>query len=179
MIYFFLASGFEEIEALCPLDVLRRAGISVMTVGIGAKEITGAHGITVVADMIDSDFCDDSPELVFLPGGMPGTLNLAASDTVKQAVMNAYNNGAYISAICAAPMILGEMGLLKGRRATCYPGFEDKLTGASVSSEKVVADGKILTAKGMGAALEFALLIVEVLKGKEKANEIRHSVIAD
>lgn len=179
MIYFFLASGFEEIEALCPIDILRRAGINVTTVGIGAKEITGAHGITTVADMTDAEFCDDSPELIFLPGGMPGTLNLRASDTVKRAVLNAYNNGAYIAAICAAPMILGEMGLLRGRRATCYPGFEDKLIGASVSSEKVVADGKILTAKGMGAALDFGLLIVETLISKQKADELRHSVIAD
>lgn len=179
MIYFFLASGFEEIEALCPLDILRRAGINTVTVGIGAREITGAHGITVTADMTDADFSDDSPELVFLPGGMPGTLNLDASDKVKKAVLDAYNNGAYIAAICAAPMILGQMGLLDGRRATCYPGFEDKLRGASVSPEKVVADGKILTAKGMGAALDFGLLIVEVLKGKQKADELRRSVIAD
>ena len=179
MIYFFLASGFEEIEALCPLDILRRAGIEAVTVGVGAKEITGAHGITVTADMTDADFCDDSPELVFLPGGMPGTLNLDASETVKRAVLSAYNSGAYIAAICAAPMILGQMGLLNGRRATCYPGFEDKLTGASVSPDKVVADGRILTAKGMGAALDFGLCIVEILKGKETADKLRRSVIAD
>ena len=179
MVYFFIADGFEEIEALCPLDLLRRVGIEVKTVGIGAREIVGAHGIKVTVDMLDSEYSDNSPELVFLPGGMPGTLNLAKSDAVTSAVKTAYQKGAYIAAICAAPMILGEMGLLEGREAICYPGFEDKLIGAKLSDKRVVADGKILTAAGMGAALDFGLLIVSILKGKDAADDLRRAVIAD
>ncbi len=179
MIYFFIATGFEEIEALCPVDILRRAGLEVRTVGIGGKEITGAHGITLTTDMTDSEYSDSSPELIFLPGGMPGTLNLLESKTVRDAVMNSYNKDLYIAAICAAPIILGELGVLKGKEAICYPSFESELTGAVISEKRIVADGKILTAAGMGVALDFALLIVELLCSKQTADDIRHAVIAD
>ena len=182
MIYMFLAEGFEEIEALCPLDLMRRAGLLVRTVGIGGSKITGAHGIAVCADMTDSELDalpDSSAELIFLPGGMPGTLNLQASPTVKSAIELAIKNGSYIAAICAAPSILGDMGLLCGKEAICYPGFEDRLTGAKLSKARVVRDGKIITAAGMGAALDFGLLIVEVFCGAEKAAQLRCAVIAD
>lgn len=179
MIYMFLAEGFEEIEALCPLDLMRRAGLPVTTVGIGGIEITGAHGITVRSDIADKDFKDESPDLVFLPGGMPGTLNLAKSSAVMTAIQAAKTSDAYIAAICAAPSILGDMGLLEGKEAVCYPGFEDRLTGAHLSKKRVVLDGKILTAAGMGVALDMGLAIVEILCGKEKAKELRHAVIAD
>ena len=179
MIYFFLAEGFEEIEALCPIDLLRRAGLDVTTVGVGSREICGSHGIKVACDILDSEYNDKAPELIFLPGGMPGTLNLKASDTVQRAIKEALECDAYIAAICAAPMILGELMLLDGKKAICYPGFEDKLIGATVSDKKVVRDGKILTAKGMGAALDFGLMIVEIFKGKEIADSLRTAVIAD
>lgn len=179
MVYFFIAEGFEEIEALCPLDLLRRAGIEVKTVGVGSREIKGSHGITVMTDMTTAEYRDDAPELVFLPGGMPGTLNLRADDTVIGAVKTAYSNGAYVAAICAAPMILGELGMLDGREAICYPGFEDKLIGARISERRAVADGHVLTAAGMGVSLEFGLLIIEKLCGKETAEKIRAAVIAD
>ena len=179
MIYFFLAEGFEEIEALCPIDLLRRAGLEVNTVGVGSKEICGSHGIKVAADMLDTEYNDKAPELIFLPGGMPGTLNLQASDTVQRAIKEALLCNAYIAAICAAPMILGELGILNGKEAICYPGFEDKLIGAKISDKKCVKDGKILTAKGMGAALDFGLMIVEVFCGKECAESLRSAVIAD
>jgi len=179
MIYMFLAEGFEEIEALCPLDLMRRAGLSVTTVGLGSTSITGAHGITVKADMADVDFADANPEMIFLPGGMPGTLNLAASEVVKQAILHAHETGAYIAAICAAPSILGDMGLLVGKEAICYPGFEDRLVGATVSKNRVVSDGKILTAAGMGVALDMGLKIVEIFRGKAVAADLRHAVIAD
>ena len=179
MIYFFLAEGFEEIEALCPIDLLRRAGLEVKTVGVGSKEICGSHGITVRADIKDSEFNDIAPELIFLPGGMPGTLNLKASDTVMRAIADADKNGVCIAAICAAPMILGELGILKGKEAICYPGFEDKLIGAKISKKRVVRDGNILTAAGMGAALDFGLAIVELFKGKDEADSLRRTVIAD
>ena len=179
MVYFFIAEGFEEIEALCPLDILRRAKIEVKTVGIGGKYITGSHGITVTTDMTDKEYSDTSPELVFLPGGMPGTLNLLASDTVRNAVKSAYDNNAYVTAICAAPMILGEMGLLYGKEAICYPGFEDKLRGAVISDKRVVVDGKIITAAGMGAALDLGITLVKILCGEDCAKELRHAIIAD
>ena len=179
MVYFFIAEGFEEIEALCPLDLLRRAGVEVKTVGIGGNKITGAHGITVETDIADTEFSYDSPEMIFLPGGMPGTLNLAASDVVRYAIEKANADGAYIFAICAAPMILGERGFLDGKEAICYPGFEEKLIGAKVSDKTVVLDGKIATAKGMGVALEFGLLAVSVLCGEKVAADLRVAVIAD
>ena len=179
MVYMFLANGFEEIEALCPLDLMRRANIEVTTVGVGAREITGAHGITVVADTTDSSLVIDKLDMVFLPGGMPGTLGLAASDVVKNAINTAISSGAYVAAICAAPSILGDMGLLNGRNAVCYPGFENRLVGATIPDAKVVLDGKILTAKGMGAAMEMGLKIVELFRGTDFAVKLRHDVIAD
>ncbi|MBE6546714.1 MAG: DJ-1/PfpI family protein [Ruminococcaceae bacterium] len=181
MIYMFLAEGFEEVEALCPLDLMRRAGLSVTTVGIGGAMITGAHGITVRSDMSDTEFSAlsaPSAELIFLPGGMPGTNHLAASSAVNKAILRANEQDAYIAAICAAPSILGDMGLLKGKEAICYPGFEDHLIGAVLSDKRVAVDGKILTAAGMGVALEFGLTIVSILCGEEKARELAHAVLA-
>jgi len=179
MIYMFLADGFEEVEALCPLDLMRRAGLEVKTVGVGSSQITGSHSITVTADMTDADYADEAPTLVFLPGGMPGTLNLDASRTVHRAIEAAVREGGYLAAICAAPSILGKKGLLAGKRAVCYPGFEEALTGATVTALHVVKDGKILTAAGMGAALSFGLAIVAELCGAEKAQALRTAVIAD
>ncbi len=179
MIYMFIAEGFEEIEALCPLDLMRRAGLDVTTVGVGDTFITGAHGITVQTDIADSDFRADDLEMVFLPGGMPGTLNLAASKVVINAIRSAIECDSYIAAICAAPSILGDMGLLTGKQAVCYPGFEDRLTGASIPDCKVVLDDNILTAKGMGAALDMGLKIVEIFRGADAAEDLRHAVIAD
>ena len=179
MIYMFLAEGFEEIEALCPLDLIRRAGIDAKTVGVGSDLITGAHGITVRADITDNEFEYNDVDMIFLPGGMPGTLNLAKSETVVNAIKKAVDSNAYIAAICAAPSILGDMGLLCGKEAICYPGFEDRLTGATVSDKKVVLDGKILTAAGMGAALDMGLEIVKIFCGNESASKLRSAVIAD
>ena len=182
MIYMFIAEGFEEIEALCPLDIMRRAGLEVKTVGIGSTEICGAHGITVRTDIDTVTYdalSDKSFDMIFLPGGMPGTLNLAASETVIGAIKAAVSEEKYVAAICAAPSILGDMGLLKGKDAICYPGFEDRLCGATVSDKRVVLDGTYLTAAGMGAALDMGLKIVELFCGSEKAASLRKAVIAD
>ena len=177
MIYMFLADGFEEVEALCPLDLMRRAGLSVKTVGINKNEIVGAHGIKIIADMSDIEYSDNEAEMIFLPGGMPGTLNLANNTTVINAINKAALDGSYIAAICAAPSILGDMGLLNGKEAICYPGFEDRLKGAVISKNKVVSDGKIITAAGMGVAYDMGIEIVRVLCGDKKANELKEATI--
>lgn len=179
MIYMFLADGFEEVEALCPLDILRRAGLEVTTVGVGGKDvIRGAHGIIVHADIPDVMYRDSTPEMIILPGGMPGSTNLDTSKTVDAALRAGAKNGAYLCAICAAPMVLGKRGLLRGKNAICYPGFEEHLEGAAVSSESVVRDGKCITAKGMGVALEFGLELVRALKDDGTAERIKASVYA-
>ena len=177
MIYLFLADGFEEIEALTPVDILRRAGKQVTTVGIGGKNITGAHGITVLADIQDRDLDVTDADMIILPGGMPGTLNLDASPIVHGAIDTAMANGAYIAAICAAPTILGKRGLLTGKKATCYPGMEADLKGAILSEGTVAQDGKIITAAGIGAALPFALKLVENLCGAETAKKLASAVV--
>lgn len=177
MIYMFLAAGFEEVEALAPLDLLRRAGLEVTTVGIGGKMITGAHGITVAADIADVEYADHAPEMVILPGGMPGTRNLDTSPTVDAALRAAVECNGYLAAICAAPMVLGKRGLLKGKRAICYPGFEKFLDGARLANRHVVRDGNVITAAGMGVALKFGLELVTVLRGEETAANLAASAI--
>lgn len=179
MVYLFLANGFEEIEALAPLDLLRRAGVEVTTVGIGGDVITGSHGITVHADIPDTLYTDQSPEMVVLPGGMPGSKNLDASRTVDMALKAAIRSNAYIAAICAAPMVLGHRDLLVGKEAICFPGFEKELNGAKISQKRVVRDGNVITAAGMGVATEFGLELVKALKGADTADGLRRAILAD
>ena len=180
MIYTFLADGFEEIEALCPVDIMRRAGLTVTTVGIGKKEIIGAHGICVLADVSDSELVLEDIDLIFLPGGMPGTKNLDASQTVHNAIDLAIEQNAYIAAICAAPMILGKRGLLNGKNAVCYPSFEEYLIGATIpENTRLITDGKVITAMGMGVSHELGLEIVKLLCGDQKSKELRTAIIAD
>ncbi|MBQ8309851.1 MAG: DJ-1/PfpI family protein [Clostridia bacterium] len=181
MIYMFLANGFEEVEALAPLDLLRRAGCEVTTVGIGGDTIVGSHKIAVQVDIPDTMFRDARPEMIILPGGMPGTKNLDASRTVDVALRAAASSGAFLAAICAAPMVLGKRGYLNGKTATCFPGFEEYLTGADLAPDgvRVVTDGKVITAAGMGVAIEFGLALVRVLKGDDAANQLRAAVLAD
>lgn len=177
MIYVFLASGFEEIEAIATIDILRRAELSVTTVGIGGKNIKGSHGIIVSADEADSSvLLSDTLEAVVLPGGMPGTLNLEKSSTVSEFIDFAMDNNKLVAAICAAPSILGHKGLLTGKNATCFHGYEDQLIGAIISDKSVVIDGNIITAKAAGVTIDFALAIVKVLKNKETAEKIRMSM---
>ena len=177
MVVLFLADGFEEIEALLPLDLLRRASLQTITVGLGGHEIRGAHGITVLADT--DRVPDGEIDMVILPGGMPGAANLDASDMVADTLARASARGGYLAAICAAPMILGHRGLLRGVRATCFPGFEDALDGAHLAADRVVRDGRIITAAGMGVALEFGLALVAALCGQARADTLRAAVLAD
>ena len=177
MVYMFLAEGFEEIEALCPLDLLRRAGVDVKTVGVGSKTVCGAHGIRVLADMCEDDLISFDADMIILPGGMPGSLNLDASEITDKLISAVTKNGGRIAAICAAPLILGRRGLLEGKEATCYPGFENELKGATICEKPVITDGNVTTAKGMGVALEFALELVRVTLGEKVASEIGASVM--
>lgn len=178
MFYMFLAEGFEEVEALSPLDLLRRAGIEVRTVGIGGRLIRGSHGIGIEADMTDAEYTGAGLEGVILPGGMPGTRNLDASETVDAALRAAFDGGKYICAICAAPSVPGRRGMLAGRRAVCFPGFEDTLKGALHTGARVERDGMTVTAVGMGAAVEFGLEIVAAVKGEAAAKKLASSVLA-
>ncbi len=186
MIYEFLAEGFEEVEALCPLDLLRRSGLSVVTVCVSddgaSRMVTGAHGISVEADISAKEAAEmlrrgGDIDMIILPGGMPGTKNLDASELVHGFITKAAESDAVISAICAAPMILGKRGLLEGKKATCFPGFEEYLTGAEIGG-RVAVDGKVITSCGMGAALEFGLALVEAMKGKETAEALAKAVLA-
>lgn len=180
MVYVFLAKGFEEVEALTPVDFLRRAGIEVTAVGVGGEYVEGAHGITVKADVSEAAVSCENAEIdmVVLPGGMPGTLNLKASETVNAFIDKAVSEGAYVAAICAAPSILGEKGILKGKMAVCYPGFEDKLAGAMVFNAGVICDGNIITANAAGAAVDFAAQLISALKGDDAAEAVLKAVIA-
>lgn len=174
MIYVFLANGFEETEAIAPIDILRRAELEVVTVGIGEEIITGSHGISVIPDITEVDFVpDEKLDMIVLPGGMPGTLGLEKSRTVGDAIDYCIKNDKYIGAICAAPSILGRKGLLEGKKATCFPGFEDFLLGAEYTGEAVVQDGMIITAKGAGVAVEFGLKLAEVMKSPASAAKIK------
>lgn len=164
MVYVFLANGFEETEALVTVDVLRRAGYEVITAGVEGEYITGSHGITVKADeLVDALIPTDALEAVVLPGGMPGTLGLKGSEKVAEFIRFAYERKKVIGAICAAPSVLGAMGLLRGRVATCYPGFEDELLGATVEKAPCCISDNIVTAKGAGAVFEFSFALVDLI----------------
>lgn len=177
MIYVFLANGFEEIEALAPVDLLRRSGKDVKLVGVGGNVITGSHGIAVQTDMTASEIVlGGELEMIVLPGGMPGTLNLEKSEIVQTAIDFCAERGIYIAAICAAPSILGHKGLLNGKTAIAYPGFETQLEGASISTSSVVQDGNIITAQGAGAAISFGLKLVEILDDNTEANALSDAI---
>lgn len=174
MIYVFLANGFEEIEAVAPIDLLRRCELEVVTAGVGGKAIRGAHGITIAADVLVEDITlGDDIDMIVLPGGMPGTLNLEHNRFVQSVIDYCVAKNKLIGAICAAPSILGNKGLLEGKEATCFPGFEVSLKGARMSDKLVCVDGNIITAKGAGVAIPFALKLVEMLCGKERANTLK------
>lgn len=165
MIYVLLAEGFEEVEAIAPVDILRRAGIEVKTAGVGGEYVYGAHNIQIKADMKIEDIDISSAQGIVLPGGMPGTLNLQKDATVNKLIEHCHNNNLLICAICAAPMILGELGLLNGKKATCYPGFEEHLKGAVLGENPVEVSDNFITGKGPGASFEFGCAIVNYIKG--------------
>lgn len=163
MVYVFLADGFEEIEALAPVDVLRRGEVDVKTVGVGGKKITGSHNIAVSCDITLDEVSLDDLDGIILPGGLPGTTNLEVNDEVSKLIDYAATKGKIIGAICAAPMILGHKGLLRGKNAVCFKGFEKELAGAHVLDRPAVRDGNIVTAWGAGGAMDFALLYLATI----------------
>lgn len=180
MIYVFLAEGFEEIEAVTVIDVLRRAGMDVKTVAItGELQVIGAHQITVTADISVEEVDLDRASAIVFPGGMPGTDNLDRSEDVGRLIFQAHKENKVIAAICAAPMILGKRGWLKGKDAVCFPGFEKYLEGANVKTVKAVISEKIVTSRGAGTAMDFACKILEVLGKKDVADGLKQNMLYD
>lgn len=180
MVYVFLAPGFETIEALTPVDYLRRAKVEVKTVAVtrsAEKTVVSSHHIPVIADITEQELDLNGCEMVVLPGGMPGTVNLEASETVQYALNYCTANGIPVAAICAAPSVLGHKGILNGKKATCYPGFETELGTAIHTGAPVESDGDVVTGRAAGNANQFAFALIERLRGKEAADAVRNSVV--
>ena len=172
MVYVFMAHGFEEIEALAAVDILRRADIETVMVGVGSKTITGSHGITVHCDISEREVSKRGANMIVLPGGLPGTYNLEKSSVVQSCIDKAVEDSKWIGAICAAPSILGRKNLLDGKRVTSAPGFSDQLGDSVYTASPVEVDGKIITANGAGSSVAFALKLVECLVSLEKATQL-------
>ncbi|MGN1451354.1 MAG: DJ-1 family glyoxalase III [Eubacteriales bacterium] len=175
-VYILLAEGFEEIEAVAPADILRRLEINTVLVGVSSKTVKGAHGIEITADATLNRAVGAVPDAVVLPGGMPGAKNLDACRPVRELVGKVAAGGGVVAAICAAPMVLGRMGLLDGKKATCYPGFEEHLSGAEICREAVVTDGNFVTANGPAAAADFGFAIGTILKDEVSAAFVRRAM---
>lgn len=174
LIYLFLAEGFEEIEAIAPIDIFRRAGIEVKTISItDNKLVTGAHDVSILADACFDETTFEEESLLFLPGGIPGATNLAAHNGLNSLIEKQAAAGKNLAAICAAPIVFGQLNLLKGREAICYPGYESKLINATISKDFKVRSGNIYTGKAAGVAMDFALMIVSDLKGEKVAESIK------
>ena len=177
MVYILLGSGFEEAEALVPADLLRRADIPVALVGVDGMSVTGSHGITVTADCTLDQVVWDELELLFLPGGLGGVDAIRSSSAAMELIRRTHGAGRWLAAICAAPTILADLGMLEGRQAVCFPTLQHKLTGAQVcSSSPVVADGNLITGEAAGSAFPFGLKLVEVLRGPQAAQAIHDSI---
>lgn len=178
MVYEFLADGFEEVEALAPVDILRRGGVLIETVSVnGGDFVTSAHGVTFKADRKFEDIDPSQADLLMLPGGLPGATNLNAHEGLRRALTVQAERGGKVAAICAAPLVLGSLGLLCGKRATCYPGFEKYMDGATYTQELFTIDGNIITGEGPAATFPYAYAILETFIGKEKTDEIRQGMM--
>lgn len=176
-VYVFFADGFEEIEGLTVVDMLRRVGVDTVMVSVnGSKNVTGAHGIVIETDGVFTEYSYEDGTMAVLPGGMPGTNHLMAHEGLKEVLLSYHKEKKYLAAICAAPSVLGMNGLLTGRHATCYPGFEEKLLGAKAMPDAVVMDGTIITSRGMGTAIAFGAALVSVLVSDEAAEELLKAI---
>ena len=179
-LYIHLAEGFEEIEAVTIIDVLRRAGLNVISVSVtGNRMVKGSHNIEMKADILFDEVDFTSGEMIILPGGMPGSKNLNEHAGLKRQILEYQKSGKYLAAICAAPIVFGNLGILNGKRAVCYPGYEAHLTGADVQSNSYIVDNNIITGRGVGAALNFSLEIVRILVGEERALQLRKAMLVE
>lgn len=176
--YLFFATGFEEVEALTVVDILRRGGVDCKTVSVtGVKEVTSSHNVTVCADLLFGDVDMSDGDMLIMPGGIPGTPNLKAHEGLNKLICEYHKEGKYLAAVCAAPTIYGEMELLQGKDATCYPGMEEGLHGANVKTEKVVCDGQFITSRGMGTCIDFGLTLLAKLTDEENAKQIGKKIV--
>ena len=174
----FMANGLEEVECLTTVDLLRRAGIEVFMISIHEKKsVNGAHNITIATDYLLNEIDYDTLNGVILPGGMPGTLHLQENETVCRIVRKFATSGKLIAAICAAPTVFGHLGLLEGKKATCYPSMEDGLLGATFTKDAVVTDGNIITSRGVGTAIDFSLAIIAYLLDTQTADKIAKQIV--
>lgn len=173
-----VADGYEEVEMLTVVDLLRRAGLTCDIISVtGEKKLTSSHKVTVTANLLYEDADFDSYDALVIPGGMPGTINLGEHAGVCEQLKKACAGGKLIAAICAAPTVFGKLGLLKGRKAICYPGMEDQLTGADVTYESAVRDGNIITSRGMGTAIDFGLAILTYFEGEQAATALAKTIV--
>ena len=173
-----VANGYEEVEMLTVVDLLRRAGMTCDIISVtGEKELTSSHKVTVMADLLYEEADFDSYDALVIPGGMPGTTTLGKHAGVGGQLKKAYVDGRLIAAICAAPTVFGKLGLLEGKKAICYPGMEDQLTGAEVTCESAVCDGNIITSRGMGTAIDFGLAILKYYEGEEAAASMAEKIV--
>ena len=177
MVYMFLGTGFEETEAVAPLDLLRRAGVEIQTVGINGKIVYGSHGIGVEADITLEEMDLDAMEMIILPGGLGGVASIRASKAAMDAVRYAYENDKYTAAICAGPTVLADLGIPNGKNATCYPGCEDQMGTANICNAAAVTDGKVITGTSAGCAVPFGLALIAALKDQETADRIARQIV--
>lgn len=177
MVYVLLGKGFEETEAIAPVDLLRRANIPVLTVGIGGNVISGSHNIPVVADITIEEMDLTQMDMLVLPGGLGGVASIKASNAAMDAVRFAWENGKFLGAICAGPTILANLGILDGKNATCYPGCEPEMDAANILPLATVTDGKIITGTSAGCAIPFGLALIAALKGEEEMRRIQDQIV--
>ena len=178
MVYMLLGTGFEETEAIAPLDLLRRAGVSVATVGLNGKTIFGGHGIGVNADMEIGEMDLTNLDMIILPGGLGGVASSRACTAAMEAIRFAWENGKYVSAICAGPTVLADLGITDGKNATCYPGCESQMGNANMVCEAAVRDGKLITGTSAGCTILFGLALIEALKGQAEADRIAAQIVS-
>jgi len=177
MVYMLLGTGFEETEAIAPLDLLRRAGVAVTTVGLNGKIIYGGHGIGVVADIEIGELNLSDLEMVILPGGLGGVASIRGCQAAMDAVRYAWENGKYTAAICAGPTVLADLGIVDNKNATCYPGCEGQMGSANMIEAAAVTDGKLITGASAGCAVSFGLALIAALKGQEEADRIAKQIV--
>ena len=177
MVYMLLGTGFEETEAIAPLDLLRRAGVEILTVGLNGKVIRGSHGICVEADIEISQLDLTNLEMIILPGGLGGVASIRACKEAMEAVRFAWENGKYTAAICAGPTVLADLGITDGKNATCYPGCEGQMGSANMVNAAAVTDGKLITGTSAGCAIPFGLALIAALKGQEEADRIAQQIV--